>query len=62
MKLIHVAAGAALLMATAVTTAGAPSPQATQLTEFVRDTWKVPEFQLGRSAVLSTVALRIGRV
>lgn len=60
MKVIHFAAGAALLMATGAAAAAAPSPQATQqLTEFVRDTWKVPEFQLGRSAVLSTVALRV---
>lgn len=59
MKVIRFAAGAALLMATAAATAAALSPQATQLTEFVRDTWKVPEFQLGRSAVLSTVTLRV---
>lgn len=59
MKVIQRAAVAALLMATVASMAAPLSQQATQLTEFVRDTWKVPEFQLGSSVVLSTVALRV---
>lgn len=55
----RLASVAALLMATAAAMASPLSPQTTQLTEFVRDTWKVPEFQLGRSVVLSTVPLRV---
>lgn len=59
MKVIQSAAAAALFMATAAAMAAPLSPQATQLTEFVRDTWKVPEFQLGHSVVLSTIPLRV---
>ncbi|MBO0501756.1 hypothetical protein J1C51_23565 [Chromobacterium haemolyticum] len=59
MKVIQSAAVAALFMATAAAMAAPLSPQATQLTEFVRDTWKMPEFQLGRSVVLSTIPLRV---
>ena len=59
MKTIYQATLAAVLMSATAAMAGPLSPQGSQLSEFVRDTWKVPEFQLGRSVILSTIPLRV---